>query len=276
MDRLNELLVEILVGQEAKKAGVPLEEFIEKNITKGQAKVTESEFKAFIKERRFPENQINDQIKGQIFKYLENEKQQKAVDAYVAKLTKSNNVEVYFQKPKMDIKIEVGSAPTYGPENAPIQIVVFSEFQCPFCSRVIPSVNKIKEKYGNKVRIAFKHFPLPMHQDAKPAAEASLCVNEQSSKLFWKFHDKLFENQTALGKAELEKYAKEIGADVAKFNACVASNKFTKQVESDTQYGEKVGVRATPTFFINGQIVSGALPFESFKELIDEELADKK
>ena len=100
-----------------------------------------------------------------------------------------------------------------------------------------------------------------------------MCVNEQSSEKFWKFHDVVFKNQTALSNADLEKYAKEAGADIKKFKECFDSKKYADMVQKDLEYGDKLGVRSTPTFFINGQLVSGALPVEAFSEIIDEELS---
>lgn len=183
---------------------------------------------------------------------------------------------IYFSKPKMSVVVEVGSSPAHGPKDAKVTVVEFSDFQCPFCSRAADVVTEIKKKYGNRVRVAFKHFPLPMHKDAKPASEASMCVNEQSADKFWKFHDKAFKAQDKLDAASLEAYAKDSGADMAKFKECMNSKKYSDFVQKDMEYGERIGVRSTPTFFINGQLVSGAVPIETFSEIIDDELAAKK
>ncbi len=276
MDRLNNLMVDRLVGAEAKKAGISLDEFTSKKITHGEIKVSDKDYKKFVADKHIPEAQINAQIKERINTYLQTMKKQEMVSEYVAKLTKASPVEVYFQKPKMQVEVELGEAPTFGNKNASVTVVEFSDFQCPFCSRAAETVNQLKKKYGNKVKVGFKHFPLPMHPDAKPSAEASMCVNEQSSDKFWKFHDLVFKNQDKLDKASLEKYAKEIGADMKKFNDCVQSKKFADSVQKDLNYGEKIGVKSTPTFFVNGQLISGAVPIETFSEIIEEELAEKK
>jgi protein-disulfide isomerase len=276
MDRLNQLIVEKLIGAEAQKAGVTLDEYISKNVTKGEIKISDAEFKKFVAEKKIPESQINPQIKERINAFLQTQKRQDMVQAYVAKLTKSSPVEVYFTKPKMQVNVDIGQAPVAGKESAPVTIVEYSDFQCPFCSRAADTVNEIKKKYGSKVRIAFKHFPLPMHREARPASEASMCINEQSSDKFWKYHDLVFKNQDKLDDASLEKYAKDVGANVDKFKECYSSKKFKDLVQADMDAGEKLGVKSTPTFFINGQLVSGALPIESFSEIIDEELAANK
>ncbi|MFN7683920.1 MAG: thioredoxin domain-containing protein [Oligoflexia bacterium] len=274
MDRVNRLITEKLIGAEAKKANLSLEDFINKNVVKGEVKISDAEVKKFVAEKKIPESQVNDQIKDRIKQFMANEKRQNLVQAYIARLTKSSPVEVYFEKPKMDVKVEIGNSPILGSKSAKVQIVEFSDFQCPFCSRAADTVHQLQKKYGNKVAIAFKHFPLPMHKDAKPASEASMCINEQSTDKFWKYHDLLFKAQDKMDTASLEKMAKDVGADVAKFKACFESKKYAKAVEADMQYGEKVGVRSTPTFFVNGQIINGAVPLEQFAEVIDEELGN--
>ncbi len=275
-ERLKKLMTEELIGSEAKKANLSNDEFIDKKVVKGEIKISDADFNKFVKERQIPEKQINPQIKERILAFMKGQKRQDMIDAYVNGLTKSNPVEVYFQKPKMDVKVEVGGSPAFGSEKAAVTIVEYSDFQCPYCARGAQTVQEIKKKYGNKVRVAFKHFPLPMHPDARPASEASMCVNEQGSDKFWKFHDILFVDQKKMSAADLEAHAKASGADVAKFKECVASKKYADFIQKDMDAGEKIGVRSTPTFFVNGQMVAGALPFNDFAEMIDEELAAAK
>ena len=275
MARLEKLLMERLIGAEAKKAGMSLDDFVNKKVVGGEIKISDSKYKKFVAEKHIPEAQINPQIKERIINYLQTGERQELINQYIAKLTKGSPVEVYFSKPRMMVNVEAGDAPLFGKKDAPISIVEFSDFQCPFCARGAETVTQIKKKYGNKVKIAFKNFPLPMHKDAKPAAEAALCVHDQNADKFWTFHDLMFKNQEKLDKAGLEKLAKDAGVDVKKFNDCVASKKFADQVQKDSEYGEKIGVKSTPTFFINGQVISGAVPIESFSEIIDDELAQK-
>lgn len=276
MDRLNKLMVDTLIGAEAKKANMSTEEFINKKVVGGNIKVSDAEYKKFVEEKHIPESQINPQIKERINQYLQSSKKQEKINDYLAKLTKNNPVLVYFAKPKMEVKVDPGQAPWFGKQDAPVTIIEFSDFQCPFCSRAAETVDQLRKKYGNKIKLAFKQFPLPMHQDARPAAEASMCVNEQGTEKFWKFHDLAFKNQDKLDKANLEKLAKDSGADPKKFTECVDQKKYANYVQQDMEYGEKVGVRSTPTFFINGQLVSGAVPIEQFSEIIEEELSSAK
>jgi protein-disulfide isomerase len=156
-------------------------------------------------------------------------------------------------------------------KEALVTLVEFSDFQCPFCSRLNPAIDKVLETYGDKVRVIFKHNPLPFHKEAFPAAEAALCAGEQGK--FWEMHDKLFANMRALQPENLEAYAKESGVgNLGKWKQCATSGKYKAQIESDQELAGKVTARGTPNTFVNGRKLTGAKPFEEFKTLIDEEL----
>jgi protein-disulfide isomerase len=161
-----------------------------------------------------------------------------------------------------------------GNKNAVITIVEFSEFQCPFCSRVNPTVQQILDTYGDKVKVVFKHNPLSFHQDAPLASEAALAAGEQGK--FWEMHDMLFKNQRALKRENLEQYAQELGLNMDKFKKSLDSGVHKAQIEADVAQARALGATGTPSFFINGRKVRGAQPFERFKAVIDEELAKKK
>ncbi len=279
MDRLNKLMEEKLIGVEAKKANMPTEQFITEKVV-GKLTVADSEFKAFVKEKKIPEDQLKEhpEYKQRITSYLENQKRGEKVQAYLANLTKKTPVEVYFKKPTMErVTIDIGDAPMLGKKDAKVQIVAFSEFQCPYCSRGAETMHAVAKKYGSKVAISFKHYPLPFHERATPASEMSLCVKKLGGDdKFWKFHDIAFKNQDKLDNDNLAKFAKDAGVDGAKAKECYDKGEFKEKIASDQAYGNKVGVRSTPTFFVNGQMVAGALPIEQFSEMIDEELDSKK
>ena len=174
-----------------------------------------------------------------------------------------------------DSPIPVSSKdPMWGSRTAPVTIVHFSDFQCPFCSRVQATMDQVKTTYGpDKVRIIWKNEPLPMHPNAKPAAEAAEGVFAlKGNDAFWKFHEKAFHNQSGLNAENYETWAKESGVDVAKFKAGLAAHTWAKKVEDDHAIAAKVGVNGTPASFINGISLSGAQPFDKFKALIDQEL----
>lgn len=161
-----------------------------------------------------------------------------------------------------------------GSANAPITIVEFSDFQCPYCARFYEATYaELKTNYidTGKVKVVFKQFPLSFHQYAQKAAEASECASDQGK--FWEMHDKLFENQDALDVASLKGYAKGLGLNTADFNSCLDDGKKTVRVQAEFQQGVSAGVRGTPSFVINGKLLVGAQPYEAFQQIIDAELA---
>jgi protein-disulfide isomerase len=170
-------------------------------------------------------------------------------------------------------------APVKGNPSAKVTIQQFSDFQCPFCSRVEPTVKQIMDTYGSKVKIVWRNYPLPFHQNAMPAAQASKEVFEQGgSEKFWKFHELLFANQQALTRPDLEKYAEQVGGiNMAKFKSALDSDKHKAEVQADIDAVDKSGARiGTPSFFVNGKLLQGAQPFDAFKPVIDKALADAK
>ena len=160
---------------------------------------------------------------------------------------------------------------TKGIENSPVTIIEYSDYQCPYCARAEATIKDVLDEYGSKIYFVYKDFPLPFHNNAQKAAEASRCALEQGK--YWEYHDLLFENQQSLDSNSLKKYAKNMGLEEAKFSNCLDSNKYADAVKQDIGEGQKAGVSGTPTFFVNGEILVGAQPFDAFKEIIDKELA---
>ena len=171
-------------------------------------------------------------------------------------------------------KVTVGKAPVTGSASAKVTIIEFSDYQCPFCSRVEPTIEKVKHTYGKDVRVAFKHSPLPFHPNAAPAARAAMTAQEQGVEKFWAFHTKLFENQDKLDEQHFAEFAQQVGLDVSKFKNDLGQNKakYDAQIEADKAEAAKFGANGTPHFFINGRKLAGAQPFENFQKIIDEEL----
>lgn len=176
--------------------------------------------------------------------------------------------------PKAVYKVPVGDAPVKGSADAYVTIIEYSDFQCPFCSRVEGTIKQVLETYGKDVRVAFKQNPLPFHNNAAIAAEASLAANDQGK--FWEMHEKLFANQNALERDKLEGYAKDLGLNLAKFKESLDNNKHKSVIEADQKSARDLGASGTPSFFINGRSLRGAQPFDAFKTVIDEELGKAK
>jgi protein-disulfide isomerase len=176
--------------------------------------------------------------------------------------------------PKAVYKVPADKAPQKGPSDALVTIVEFSDYQCPFCSRVEPTIKQITDTYGKDVRVLWRNNPLPFHDKAALAAEAAMEAGDQGK--FWEYHDKLFGNQQALAREDLEKYAKELGLNAGKFKAALDNNEHKSQIDADQQLARSLGASGTPSFFINGRSLRGAQPFDAFKAVIDEELQKAK
>lgn len=169
-----------------------------------------------------------------------------------------------------EYEVALGDAPVRGSEDAVVTIVEWSDFQCPFCNRVSPTLAKIEEEYGDRVKLAFKHMPLSIHPQAGAAHAASEAAHRQGK--FWEMHDRIFANQRDLAVETLEGYAEAIGLDMDQFRNDMKAKETAQRINDDLQQAATLGVTGTPSFFINGKFLSGAQPFANFKRVIDEAL----
>lgn len=221
----------------------------------------------------------------QVRDYLRDKSEREVLDNVVDSALKKGDLVITFPKPEepvYQVNVTEVDHVRYGPSpkdtkpagcsnDCAITIVEYSEFQCPFCERVMPDVKRVLTEYKGKVRWITRDFPLSFHDRARPAAVAAHCAGDQGK--FWDMYTTLFENQNALGDADFEKYAQKIEVDMAKWQECVKSpGPKNELIDRHFQSGVKLGVSGTPAFFINGRRLSGALPFSEFKRVIDEEL----
>lgn len=272
-NKLNQLIIDKIIAADPKSKGLSRDEYFQKYIS-SKIKIGDKEINAFVEERKIPKTQINDAVKQKIVQFLTMQEKEVALKKWLGEKTQKSGIEIFMEKPKRPVfDVKVGGAPTHGSPNAKVVIVEFSDFQCPFCAQGAKVLTQLKKKYGKRIQIAFKQYPLPFHSQAKMAAIASMCIHEQGNKLFWKMHDAMFKGQDKLQVIDLKALAKKLGAKPEQFNKCLDDKKYLSHVEKDIQEGKATGVKSTPTFFINGQLVAGALPIEQFSEIIDEELA---
>ena len=172
------------------------------------------------------------------------------------------------------IDVPVGSAPVWGPAIAPVTIIEFSDYECPYCQKWTREIwPQIQQAYPNQIRLVYKDFPLQGHPNASPAALAARCANDQGK--YWLFHDRLFAGK-ALSATFFESIATDLGLNLTSWKSCLNSNKYKTEIETDYNFGAQLGITGTPTFFINGLAMVGAQPFSAFKTVIDQELAAKK
>jgi protein-disulfide isomerase len=269
---LDDLVAARLIDDAAKAQGISRAALVEKEITSKIAPVTDDDVGFW-----YQTNQARvqgaplDQVRQPIRQFLTQQRMQSIREQYLGTLKSKTTVRVMLDPPRQAVATD--GSPSKGPANAPIELVEFSDFQCPFCFRATPTVNQVLSTYGDKIHFVYRHYPLPNHPNARPAAEAAACAAEQGK--FWPYHDKLFEDPSKLGQNDLKRNAATLGLDTAKFDTCLDSHKQKDAVDADLQAGQEAGVDGTPAFFINGRMISGAQPFEVFKKIIDEELERK-
>jgi protein-disulfide isomerase len=265
---LNQMIDLSLAEKEAVARSITTEALLKAEVEDKVAPIGDTEVEAFFKENQGRMRGDLTQMADPIKKHLAQQQAVALMDAFTKSLRDKANVEIYLQQPR--VKVDPGDSPRHGNVSAPVEIIEFSDFQCPYCIRGADTLDEVKEKYGDKVTIVFRHFPLPMHDRAHRAAEASECANEQGK--FWEYHDTLFANQRAMTEDDLSGYAQTAGLDLTKFGECLSSGRHVATVEQDMKEGAEAGMSGTPGFFINGVFLGGAMPIEKFSEVIDAEL----
>lgn len=272
---LDKMVNETLIADKAKAAGKTVEEFIKAEVADKIQAPTDAEVKAMYDQAkaRNPNMPPMATLKDQIVSFMKQQKQDAAEQAFHTKLKADAGVKIEL-KPYRPAPVQVeAKGAMKGAADAPITIVAFSDYECPFCSEGENRMAQVMAAYPNKVRLFFRDYPLPIHADAPKASEAAHCAQDQGK--YWEMHDKLFANQKALKVADLKGYAKELGLDTAKFDKCLDSGEKAKIVAENVEAGKKLKVGGTPAYFVNGVMISGAQPLEQFKKLIDDLLAQK-
>ena len=266
---LDELISEQLIEKEAKARNVTSEQLIATEVTAKAAAPSDAEIqKVFDDNKAQLQGQTLDQVKPRIVEFLKQQKAAERQEAFLTELKAKYKTTVALKPPKVDVS--TAGRPVRGPEKATVTVIEFSDYECPFCKRAEETVKKVLADYGDKIRFVYRHFPLEFHAHARPAAEASACAGAQGK--FWEYHDKLW-TLADLSDDKLKALAGELGLDQAKFDDCFAKKQFKADIDKDMADASSVGVTGTPAFFINGRMLSGAQPYEKFKEIIDEELA---
>jgi len=275
-DAVNDMVNDYLIGDAAKKAGMTRDQFVQHEIdASGSGKVTEADARTYYdkhkKQIQAETSRPFDQIKGQLIAALQKQQDVERREQMMAKLKAQEPVKILLVQPR--VKVESAGNPSTGGKDAPVTIVEFSDFQCPFCRAAETAVKTVKDKYGDKIRIVYLDFPLGMHAHAMDAARAGRCAGEQGK--FWELHDAMFADQSKLAPADLKADAKRLGLDTKAFDTCFDANKYDASIHKDMSQGQALGVTATPTFFVNGRQILGAQPAEQFEQIIDEELAQQ-
>ena len=268
---LQEILRERVLEAEAKKQGKTVDELIAAEAG-GTLEPSDVEIAAWYEENQSrTRGRSLEQVRPQVVELLRTERRNEAAEKLQARLSRERNVKINLEPYRVSLNNE--GAPALGPADAPVTLVEFSDFQCPFCQRVAPTLKKVEQTFGEKVRIVYRQYPIPsLHPNAPKAAEASLCANEQGK--FWELHDLMFQEQKQLAVKELKAKAGRLGLDQKKFDGCLDAGRYTEQVQEDMREGNRVGVTGTPALFVNGiPLPGGSVPYETIAKAIEQELA---
>ncbi len=268
---LEQLIEEKLIATEAAKRNISEEELFQVEVERKTAAPTTEEIDAFYEQNKDRIQAPREAVLPQIGPFLTDQRRGQTRANFIALLKKQYAVTSYLEPHRNEIR--TAGYPTRGGTAAPVTIVEFSDFECPFCGNLFPVLQEIEKTYAEKVRVVYRQYPLDIHPHAQKAAEASLCANEQQH--FWEFHDLMFSNQKDLTVEALKQKAVDLKLDTEAFNACLDSGKHAGAIREDILEGSRVGVTATPAIFINGRLLLGARPYADIAAIIDDELQRK-
>lgn len=255
-----------LLANEAKKENISVKELLDRHVSSKVKDPSEETVKILYlaTNTKEPLDSVRPQIVQNVRQLLES----RVREEYLQTLRAKQQVKISLLPPREEVV--AGDSPVEGPEGAPITIVEFADYQCPYCRQSEPNVDKLRQNFKGKVRYSFRDFPLPMHQYAEKAAEAARCAGDQGQ--FWPYHDRLFVGDAKLEETDLKALARTMKLDGAKFDSCLDSGSKKASIAADSNEGKRLGINGTPTFFINGYIISGASSYDSLAELVKQQM----
>ena len=265
-------IFERLVAEAAAADGTSVDEYLKKNV---QDKIVEPDKTEIVKMMTMYRSRLSQddvEARKQVVQVLKQQQQQQVVAELLDAMFADAGVVILLEPPRVEVAIADGT-PSKGPRDAPVVLVEYTDFQCPYCSRVQPTLDALVNRYGDQVLFVSKNLPLPMHAQAQLAGEASLCAQDQAK--FWEFRGWLFANQRTMNRETMIAAASTLGMDQDVFTTCLESGAHTAQVQADMGEARNFGITGTPGFLINGRVISGAQPIESFEAIIDDELTRK-
>jgi protein-disulfide isomerase len=265
------LMMERLLEREEKRRGLDTAALLDE-LGRRAPKVEESEVKAAYEANRdrFGGRSWEEMAPG-IRAELERERRNETVRAELDAMLANAGYRLLLEPPRAKLSRDGASL---GAEDAPVTLVQFTDYECPYCRRAEPVVARLRERYGERLRLVVRHLPLEIHRHARPAALAAACARRQGR--FFEYHAALFENPRALALPDLEARAVALGLDMNAFRGCLSAKETAKEIDADLEEAERLGVTGTPAFFVNGILLAGQQPFESFTAVIDAELARKQ
>ncbi|MFZ2447099.1 MAG: thioredoxin domain-containing protein [Syntrophobacteraceae bacterium] len=272
-EKLDQLVVELIIQKAAKEKGQTIEQFLDEAVPASNMVATEQEVDKYLQdnhERTKDWPGAREELRARVKTFLEQQRRALAVTAYARTLDQQFGVQVYLSPPRPpNVKVDITGAPVQGPGDAPVTIIEFSDYECPACRSTHLTVKRLKEIYGNRIRWIFRDYPLRQHKSAFKAAEAAHCAADSGK--FWEYQDVVFTSDK-LDPESLVKYAAELGLPSDSFRRCLDEGKHKATVENSLRAATQSGVDRTPSFIINGALLTGGPAFEVFKTKIDEEL----
>jgi protein-disulfide isomerase len=271
--RLDALINQKLLATEAARRRVSVSALLDAEVTAKVGLVTEEEIEKIYDQTRDKFKGGDSTVREQIRTRLQSQKLAGRREEFLRSLRAQAKIVVNLEAPPIHrVAVSTQGAPFKGSVQAPVTIVEFSDFHCPFCRRVLPTLTQIESKYGDNIRLVFRDFPIEsLHRGATKAHEAARCANEQGK--FWAYHDGLFDSPPKSTPEIFKGLARRADLDVVAFESCFESGKYHEAIKKDVEDGTRLGVTGTPAFFINGRLITGAQPLETFTQIIDDELA---
>ena len=268
-DAMKQLASEKLLSLEAAARDISVEELAEVEIDSRIVPLSAEEMDKLLELNKGRLQGSEEEIRAQIAAYVKGQREKEARQAYIDILAAKYDLQ--YRLPPVRFDIATSGHPSYGPDDAPVTVVEFSDFECPHCAQAGEILHKIYLAYEGRIRIIFRQYPLWMiHSHARKAAEASLCASEQGK--FWEMHNLLFEKQDSLDIQGLKNKASQLELDRERFDECLDSGRFSDRVDQDLVEGSKAGVGSTPAFFINGRPLEGRMTFDNLRVIVEEEL----
>ncbi len=265
---LDRVIRDRLLEDEAAQRGVTFEELMAAE--GGATEVTDEQIRVWYQQNESAlGGRSLEELYPRIKEFLEQNQRQTALNGLASQLREARDVEVLLEPLRFELDNE--GSPALGPDDAPVTLTEFSDFECPYCGRFFQTLKRLKENYGDQLRVVFRQYPLDNHPNAYGAAVASLCADQQGA--FWEMHDLMFREQEQLDIESLKEKADRLGLDRASFDVCLASDRFQDQIQADMREANRLGVDGTPAIFVNGiPLAGGAVPYQAAVEAIDEEL----
>jgi protein-disulfide isomerase len=263
---LDDLIDRTLIEQKARSENLTVEQLLDREVKSQVKDPTEDQMRVYYE--GLETDQPYEAVRGKILDKIRALRTNKARAAYIKTLRAESSVYVTLAPPSTAVDLE--NADVLGSKDAPVMLVEFADYECPYCQKVAPAIKKLEQDFGGKVAVVYKDFPLPMHAHAEKAAEAARCAGKQGQ--FWAFHDELFSSKE-LDIDQLKAQAHALKLDGAVFDKCLDGGETAAAVQQDREQGVRLGLTGTPSFFVNGHFLSGALDYAALRKIVDQQLA---